>query len=515
MLWRYVTKLPGYLRAPISPEECRERVQRQLRMRDESFLQLLERAVYPMPENPFNRLLRHAGIDLAAVRSLVKQRGLDSALEELYDAGVYLSHGESKGLQPVERDGLSFQMGPRQLDNPLVSEAYTTYTGGSRSPGRPIGIDLEMVAHEACHHRLYFENCGLVDHTPVLWRTVPPAAAGIKDVLRFAKIGKPTTRWFTPNRWSLREAPAHFAFTGCSVGVGSVLGRSIPIPQYVPLNQPLKIVEWMARQVEAGNSVVCGTTPSAAVRLSAAASEHGLSIDGTVFFVGGEPFTPARHDILRRAGARGHNRYSMTEVGTMGMPCGNPSGVDDVHVLLDKLAIIQREAVMEENRVQELFVTSLHPATSKLWINVGTGDYADLDQRDCGCLLARLGLRTQIRNIRSYEKLTGGGITFEGERLIRIVEEMLPEQFGGVATDYQFVEEERDGLTVMTLLASPRLGDIDESTIIETVLGELGGRDRAKQMNTQQWRSGRTMKLVRAEPEQTSAGKILALHLRR
>ena len=37
---------------------------------------------------------------------------------------------------------------------------------------------------------------------------------------------------------------------------------------------------------------------------------------------------------------------------------------------------------------------------------------AQIEQRPCGCLLGALGLTTHLSEIRSFEKLTGAGMTF-------------------------------------------------------------------------------------------------------
>ena len=89
------------------------------------------------------------------------------------------------------------------------------------------------------------------------------------------------------------------------------------------------------------------------------------------------------------------------------------------------------------------------------------------------CPLAALGYRTHFHTIRSHEKLTSEGMTFLGHDLIRLVEEVLPAQFGGGPTDYQFVEVERDGLPRVDLLVSPRLGPLNEPAVAAAVLDFL------------------------------------------
>ena len=116
--------------------------------------------------------------------------------------------------------------------------------------------------------------------------------------------------------------------------------------------------------------------------------------------------------------------------------------------------------------------------------------------------------------IRSYEKLTSEGVTFLGTELLRLVEEVLPAAFGGAPTDYQLVEAEESGLSRILIVASPRLGPLDETTVVQRVLDTLSQYPGGSVM-TQHWRQGDTLRLVRREPYQTASAKILPLHLQR
>ena len=60
--------------------------------------------------------------------------------------------------------------------------------------------------------------------------------------------------------------------------------------------------------------------------------------------------------------------------------------------------------------------------------------------------LAELGFTTHLHTVRSYEKLTSGGVMFMGSMLHELLEETLPARFGGSPLDYQLVEEEEDGV---------------------------------------------------------------------
>ena len=100
---RYATGLPRFLRHPMSLEESRARVERQMKNRAESFLTILRRAVYARPRSPYARLLSRAGIGYGDVAALVRREGVEAALGTLLDAGVFLAHEEFKERRPVSR----------------------------------------------------------------------------------------------------------------------------------------------------------------------------------------------------------------------------------------------------------------------------------------------------------------------------------------------------------------------------------------------------------------------------
>ena len=146
-------------------------------------------------------------------------------------------------------------------------------------------------------------------------------------------------------------------------------------------------------------------------------------------------------------------------------------------------------------------------------INVELGDHGVLERRTCGCPWDALGYTQHLHTIRSYEKLVTEGMHFIGADLTALVDEILPARFGGSSTDYQFVEEERDGLTRVLLRVSPRIGPADERRIEEAVLQVLGERDAAHRMMAGLWGDGGTLQVVRREPHATRTGKVHVLHV--
>jgi hypothetical protein len=126
-----------------------------------------------------------------------------------------------------------------------------------------------------------------------------------------------------------------------------------------------------------------------------------------------------------------------------------------------------------------------------------------------------MGFEQHLSQIRSYDKLTSEGMTFMGSELITLIEDLLPEQFGGNPTDYQLVEEEEGGLPKISVIVSPRVGAIDDEAVIRAVLSRLGSYPGCKNMMTEVWKDGQTLRVVRREPFVTGAAKILPLHILR
>ena len=126
------------------------------------------------------------------------------------------------------------------------------------------------------------------------------------------------------------------------------------------------------------------------------------------------------------------------------------------------------------------------------------------------------GWTRHLHTIRSFEKLTGAGMTFLDTDAIRVLEEVLPARFGGTPTDYQLVEHERDdGQPGLSLLVHPALGPLDKSALAEAFLDALGHGDGAEHLMALQWRQASLLRVERRPPYATQSGKILHLHTSR
>jgi hypothetical protein len=148
-------------------------------------------------------------------------------------------------------------------------------------------------------------------------------------------------------------------------------------------------------------------------------------------------------------------------------------------------------------------------------INVEVGDYGTFETRRCGCPLGDLGFDRHMHTIRSFEKLTSEGIHIASSDLIKLLEEVLPQTYGGGANDYQIVEDERSGLPQVNLVISPSVGSLDTEMVVRTVLDFLGTRSSANELTIEYWRQGGTLKVLRRDPYSTLASKVQALHILR
>ncbi len=514
MLGRFVVGLRGFLREPFDEAACRRIVLEQRQRRQQSFLAMLEHGVYAQARSPYRQLLEHAGIGLAEAIRTVTALGVEGALRAWHARGIYVSIDEFKGRTPIVRGALTIRTRPEDFDNPLLVQHYESRTGGSRGPRTRLVIDLDFLEHEAAETQLFVSAFGVGQRPVGIWREVLPGAAGIKTFLRHVKIGGEVPVWFTPRRpvtgW---DDLKYHAFTLASALVSRLAGTRMPIPVFVPPREAGRVAAWLAEQKRLGRPAILDTNASTAARACIAAREQGLDIAGSLFRVSAEPYTRAKDAIVRERGCRTASHYSCAEVGYMGLACANPAAPDEVHLMTDKVAMIELPKPLgPDTTVDSLAFTTVLASCPKLMINVELGDYATVTQRRCGCLLEELGFTTHLHDVRSWEKLTSAGVTFLGTELIALVEDVLPARFGGHAMDYQFVEEEEAGLPRVNLVMHPRLGTVDEHAIVETVLTELRACPGGELMSDV-WREHATLRVVRRPPYDTGAFKLLPLHV--
>jgi hypothetical protein len=514
---RYFAAMLAFLRRTLGPDEARRRLRQGLASREEAFLSLLQRGVYDQPRSPYRRLLLHFGYDFDAVCSLVRGVGLEPALTALYEAGVYLSPDEFKGRKRVRRPGLEFHASWRDLNGPSLGPHFEGVSNGSSGLATHVYVDFDFLLSESAPLWAWLQAHRLTDRPVAIWRPVPPDHSGFKVALRYARIGRSASRWFSPSRAQRSVAGRRTSlFMTFTVIASRLLRHPIPRPQYVPKERVSVVARWLAEQAARGRPAILETTAGPCVRVCLAAREEGLDISGTVFHIAGEPYTAAKAEVVESVGATAVNRYAMAELGVISQGCAAPQEVDDVHLLTNRVALITRDrpAADGDEPATSLVLTTLDPACPKLMLNVEVGDYATVSERPCDCDLGALGFTTHLSNIRAFDKLTSEGVTFAGSRLYELVERVLPSRFGGGPTDYQLVEEEERGIPRVSIVVAPAVGAVDETAVIDTVVASLEAMPSGALM-VEQWRQGNTLRVVRREPYMTSKAKIMPLHVAR
>jgi hypothetical protein len=174
-----------------------------------------------------------------------------------------------------------------------------------------------------------------------------------------------------------------------------------------------------------------------------------------------------------------------------------------------------RKILSSDQIVNAFHFTSLRPTAAKILLNVESDDHGIVEERSCGCPLGELGYIYHLREIRSFGKLTGEGVTLVGSEMVRILEEVLPARFGGSPLDFQLVEEEDEqGLSRLTLLVSPRLSIDGEEQVVSTVLEALGRSSPAADIARAFWHQTGTFRVKRTEPVWTNRGKLLPIRVR-
>ncbi|MGZ8230911.1 MAG: hypothetical protein ACXWUS_14835 [Burkholderiales bacterium] len=510
---RFFARLPLYLHQRVELSEARTMLANRLENRGRRLLDRLRHDIYARPDSVYCRLLRHAGIEYDEVAAMVARDGVDGALAQLFRAGVYLTVDEFKGRAHVRRGSLDLEVTPELLRSPRAAYHLRGSSGGSRSSGTPVLMDLRFIRDCGANCSLLLDAWGLRD---ALIATMESPGAGARfRLVKFGAFTRPSA-WFTqihPDHASLESV---VRWNTRAMRAASLLaGRPFPSPVYAPLSDPEPAALWLASMIREGRIPIVFTFASTAVRVCASAQERGIDIAGAYFLLMGEPITEARKAAIRNVGAVPIARYGSMEAGAIGYGCTHGIYPDDLHLLSDMQALITagdgaREAAL---RPDALLLTSLHPRSPFLLLNASMGDQAVLEPSACGCALERLGWTTRVHSVRSFEKLTAGGVTFLGADVIRILEEALPARFGGKPTDYQLVEHESaGGQPILELLVHPALGPLDEAAVGDAFLNDLAQGPYPAARMTQVWRDSGTLRVVRRAPLVSQAGKILHLH---
>ena len=503
--------LPPYLRDPLTVDAARQRVHAQLQIREERFLAMADRNIFGAPASPYQQLLAAAGCERGDLQRLVRQDGLEGALRQLAAAGVYVTFDEMKGRREAVRGSQRFTFSDRDFDNPSVGAHYIELTGGTRGRPSEVRRSLGTMTDQAASFTLALAAHGVYRPRVLFWTGASPSWA-----IGHLKLDNPIERWYYP------IAPLPLlaqVFVGYLRLLARLGGGHLPAPHHVDLTEPERIARWLAARAGAGRrTIVVNTATSSAVRAANAAHELGLSLEGVLFQCRSEPLTESRRQTIERSGAYALADYATVELSSIAYGCANRQAADDLHLHVNRYAVVERERPAMEHgpMVRALLFTALSLDAQKVALNVETGDSALVQERACGCDLDRLGLRTHLSEVRSFEKLSSEGTSFARSNVVRILEESLPARFGGMALDYQLVEEEAsDGSMLLVLRIAPTVGPVDEEAVRGVLLTELGGAGMVDEYHAALLQRAASVVVRRLPPLATTGGKVLPFHLER
>jgi hypothetical protein len=504
-----------YRRARLTRPEAHAILQARLQHRERDFLALVKQTVYGHASSPYLELLRVAGCEYGDVERLVQTEGLEGALGTLLRRGVYLTLDELKGRRPAVRGSASIPVGQARLRNPRLGGYATLRRGGSRGPQTVVPLNVAPERELAVNRLLLAEARGEETWEHAIWNV--PGGSGVSAPLRYMLLGGRFARWYTHVDYYDPSLHPRYRWSVRVLRMGSFLAGQLTVaPRFVSIANPLPVARWMAGALQRGRTPQLVTYSSPAVRLCQGAMEAGLDIAGAWFSLGGEPTTAARRTLIESTGARIITSYSATEAGNLGRGCLAPDAPDDTHFFHDLHAVIQPgvDGGAPGLPPQALLLTSLRPGARFILFNTCLGDQADLGPRSCGCPLEQLGWPTHVSSIRSFEKLTAGGMTFHDVDLIKTLEQVLPQRFGGGPTDYQLLDEEGpDGRPHVHLLVHPRLGPLDTDAIRATFLDAISMGSIGDRVMALAWIGGDVLSVEREPPRATVSGKIQHVHL--
>jgi len=490
-----------------------EHIQEQLRNREARFLELIRQAVFERRGNPLADLFEIAGCEFGDLEREVRHRGLEPTLKALQKQGVYLTHDEFKGKTPIKRGGQTIEAQPSAFCNPVTDGFFRISSSGSRSRGTISRRSMSFMLYREAFRALVDREFGISERRRIQVAPILPSMAGIGGCVGGWRHGQPLAHWFTIGA-RFRHDWHYRAVTRLVTYQLKLAGLEAPMPQYLPRNDYSPVARCIAECTAGGSHCVVSGTVTTAVRVASAALEKNLDISGTLFFVNGEGLTDPKRTVIEKTGAEVFPSYGMTELGLVGRACRRMSSGNCVHLFHDSIAVInrRRKAPLADVEVDSLMFTPLHPASPYVLVNVEMDDAGVIEECRCDCTFGRSGFNRRIRDIFSYGKLTGQGVTLIGGDLLQILEERLPSRYGGNPSDYQLVEQEGGDQTELVLRVSPRIRPSSTEDVRQFFLRELrkvyGGA-----LACRSWNHTQGLKVVLEEPIVTSSGKVLPLHL--
>lgn len=511
--FRFAFGLKSYLRNTATLDEIQKTIHQQLNSREENFIDVLKTNIFGNPRSPYLPLLQMANLTFMDVEDMVRQNGIEQTLNDLYDVGVYITFEEYKGRVPLKRGHLEYTINHSDFDSPTLTATLLSTTGGSTGKPTKTKLDFDFLSRRGQHSVINRYAHNLIEAKAVIWFGFLPETSAISNVLMNAYFGNVIPNWFSTTRWNESNTGWFYVVLTYLMIVMVRLHRfKFPFPQYVAMDNPLSIVNTIADLLHKEDKVILLTTTSKAVRVCLCAQQHGIDLTGMTVFGLSEPSTQAKIRSIEASGAQFLNWYGTTDVGDVGMPCANPVDGTDVHFLRNHLAMIQRPQQVMDQSVDAFHFTTLLPGNPKTLLNVQLDDFGIVEERDCGCPLYQMGFTTHIRQMSSFRKLTGEGVTLVGSDMIHILEHVLPSRFGGSLLDYQLVEEENtQGFTKLILYVAPSIALKDEQEVLDVFLDAMKNSMPSVRLAQAEFRSGDVVSIKRENPLITERGKYFPI----
>ena len=511
--------VPHFFSERVSPERAQEEIKQALASREQRFLALSREQIYGNPESPYLKLLRLAGCEFSDLRSEVHRCGLEQTLDRLAQEGVYLTSEEFKGKKEIVRGRQTLpRVSPSDLEQCHLPAGYQTQSSGTRNDPIRSFVSLDLLAIRTPATCVFFTAHDLFSHTQASYDAVLPASGGINMLMIYAKMGVVAKRWFarTMPIDNKVERSYHNLMTRLLVNAARRHGPGFPRPEFIATHETDQIVRWAESERQQKKGCAITTAASNAARIARAALDMGISLEGVKFIVSGEPFTESKRQAIEKTGATATPRYAQGGGINVGFGCAHPVHTDEVHVSQELLALISnpRPPQNGSSPFHPLLCTTLHPSFPRLLLNVESGDYGELSQRNCGCALGNAGLSLHLHHIRSFEKFTSEGMNYFYGDLFELFEKVLPAEFGGGPGDYQLVEEEdSNSQTRLTLVVHPEVGELNERELLSRLQKSLEHGARGNSLMSKLWQDTGTFRIRREIPHASNRGKILPLHI--
>jgi hypothetical protein len=510
--------LRRFLHPPLTIEEARRLAAHRLERREDTFLRIVERAIYGHPTSPYLALLREARCEPGDLRVLVAQQGLEGALRTLRRAGVYVTFEEFKGRKPIVRGALTIPVAAADFDNPFARHDLAMSTGGSTGASTAVHQDLDYISAIASVHMLMLDAWDVLDNPGLIWVQILPGA-GPRFVLQRLRFGAAADVWYSEQGWfDSRSWLKYDLATLYGIFWMRVFGAHVDVPEIVRLDNAVTIARRLRSMLDIRGKVMLYCSTSRATRVAVAAEEAGIDLSGTTIRVGAEPVTAGKVARMKRVGARVMAAYGAIETGPIGLGCPNGVEVDHMHLASDVMALITEPVALEGTgtTASAFNLTSLEESSPKVMLNYQIDDDGVVEERNCGCRLHAIGYTTSLHTVRSYSKLLVECVTIIGTDVQRILEEVLPAAFGGSPLDYQLVEDEAgDNLARLHLFVHPRLSIARDEDVARTFLDALRASSPRGDSGGSVWERAGSLKVVRQPPVLTTRGKHLPVHTRR